>query len=250
MNLLTAAVILAIVHLVSGAAFIRLPARERTLRFLVSFSAGTLLAMSLVHLLPESALYTGGRSGLAVLAGFFALWALEHLVGRHEHVDDVHKHAEHEPATGLSVLASLVLILHGFIDGLALAAFEHHEGWALTALLGLAAHAPAMMLALITLLRLAGMATGPMLGVIAVTSFTIPAGAWAASGGPLSHLAGNIAWFEAAVGGALIYLSTHHLLPAVEHNKRDRLALYAAALAGAVLAVLLAGLHGGEGHHH
>ncbi len=253
MNLWTASIILALAHLAAGLLFLRIRTTGRHLRYFVAFSAGTLLAISLGHLLPESVAALGEGSGLPVLAGFFALWAVEHLVGSHDHTDEVHDHAHdhshgHEHGaegglTGLSVLASLVLLLHGLVDGMALAAVGSDAGWDSAILIGLAAHAPALMLALVTVLRLSGLEDIRAVGIVVAASAIIPAGAFLATTGMAVPEYLWIPRSEAFIAGALIYLATHHLLPAVEHRRADRMAIYGIALAGAAATLLLADLH-------
>lgn len=253
MPITTAALILAALHIGCGVVFMKTGgATERTMRFLVAFSAGTLLAVSIAHLLPEATEALAERSGYAILAGFFALWAVEHLVGSHEHSDEIHVHDghthEHSHVTGLSVLTSLVLVAHGLVDGLALASVAKDNAWDDAMLIGLAAHAPALMLALVTLLRLSRLGTKGTLAVITAAGAVIPAGVFAGLSLPGHLVAGGVPQFQGGIAGALIYLSTHHLLPAVEHGKKDRLGIYGLALLGAALTLALVGYHAHSGH--
>ncbi len=261
MTLSSTALILAAVHFAFGIVFLKARISDRLMRFVVSFSAGTLLAVSLAHILPEAVELLGERTGLPVLAGFFALWAVEHLVGSHEHTDNVqgnlhahdhdHGHGHHHAhsddqgpgPSGLSILASLVLILHGLIDGMALASVGQDAGWNDAMLIGLSAHAPALMLALVTLLRLSGLDSVRSMIVIIIAGAVIPVGAFLGVAAPNHALVTGVPQFQAFIAGSLVYLSTHHLLPAVEHQKRDRLGLYSVALVGAIITMVLVGLH-------
>lgn len=91
---------------------------EKTTAYLVSFAAGTMLAVSFFDLLPE-ALEASGGSGdifIFVLLGIVAFFLLERFVLWFHHHDSTH---------GVKPASYLILIgdgVHNFIDGVAIAA--------------------------------------------------------------------------------------------------------------------------------
>jgi ZIP family zinc transporter len=99
---------------------------EQHSRVFLSFSAGTLVALALLELIPEG---IEGRTDdihlllLVVLASFLATLLLDklHVLHPHEHGMDAscpHEEHEHPP---LAMHGALGLIIHSAVDGLALA---------------------------------------------------------------------------------------------------------------------------------
>jgi zinc transporter, ZIP family len=99
---------------------------EQHSRVFLSFSAGTLVALALLELIPEGVAGRGGdthRLLLIVLGSFLATLLLDklHVLHPHEHgMDASCPHEEHEHAP-LAMHGALGLILHSAVDGLALA---------------------------------------------------------------------------------------------------------------------------------
>ena len=119
---------------------------DRHARVFLSFSAGTLVALALLELIPEGTENIGGGthvSLLVVLGAFLATLLLDklHVLHPHAHVMDadcppeVHEHAP------LAMHGALGLLLHSAVDGLALAAAVRQSPSTLLAVgLALSAH--------------------------------------------------------------------------------------------------------------
>lgn len=95
---------------------------DKILIYLVSFSAGTLMAGAFLHLIPESITELGGRGNdlsrifLFVLLGFSVFFVLEHFIKWHHH------HArEHPEIMPFSYLILVGDAIHNLIDGLIIA---------------------------------------------------------------------------------------------------------------------------------
>lgn len=90
---------------------------KKSIFYLVAFSAGTLLAGALLHLLPESLEYVSINTAAAfILVGFAVFYLIERLLHWHHCHDG---HCTHHP------MSYLVLIgdgIHNIIDGLVIAA--------------------------------------------------------------------------------------------------------------------------------
>jgi zinc and cadmium transporter len=99
--------------------FIREAVLKRLLLPLVAFSAGSLMAGALLHLIPEAVAARGAGvvTFLSVLAGFSLFFLLEQFLAWHHHHSG--EQAVRTPVTYLILLADG---LHNFIGGLAIAA--------------------------------------------------------------------------------------------------------------------------------
>jgi zinc and cadmium transporter len=95
---------------------------NKALRFLVAFSAGSLLATSFLELIPESYEHIG--SLIFVVVGIIIFFIIEATIHWHHHVND---HGHHEtgemkklhPVVHLTILGDSI---HNFLDGVIIAA--------------------------------------------------------------------------------------------------------------------------------
>jgi len=102
--------------------------------YLVSFSAGVLIAFGLIILIPES-LELNKNSLLYVLLGFLIFYLLEHFIIHHPY----HEPSEREHSVGK--LAIIGLGFHSLIDGIVIAAgFEVSNELGLITTLAVVAH--------------------------------------------------------------------------------------------------------------
>ena len=113
--------------------------RERLVSWLVSYAVGTLLGLSLLHLVPEALETLPPQRALgALLLGILTFFMLEKLVLWR------HCHDTHECAVHGSSAASLVIIgdtFHTFVDGAIIAAATLTSPWlGVTTALAAAAH--------------------------------------------------------------------------------------------------------------
>lgn len=83
----------------------------------LSFSAGFLISVSLVDLFPEALAKAGPSAGAITLAAYVLVHLTQHTLGRHFHFgEETHKVSE---IVGVSAL--LGLLMHTFVDGVAVA---------------------------------------------------------------------------------------------------------------------------------
>lgn len=98
------------------------------LHLVVGFSAGAVIGLGFFHLLPEALEMNGNGQLVAMLValGFFAYLLADRLF-------DFHAHGEEGSSSGHSALGAGSLVLHSFLDGLAIG-----FGFQISALAGLA----------------------------------------------------------------------------------------------------------------
>lgn len=113
-------------------------ARERLVAWLVSYAVGTLLGLSLLHLVPEALESLAPQQALgALLLGILTFFMLEKLVlWRHCH--DTHECRVHSSAAKLVIIGDA---FHTFVDGAIIAAATLTSPWlGVTTAMAAAAH--------------------------------------------------------------------------------------------------------------
>ena len=89
----------------------------RALDAILSFAAGFLLSVSIIDLVPES-IRTAGPAAPAVMLGAYVLVHItQHVIGRHFHFGE----ETHSVSELVSVSALIGLLMHTFVDGVAVA---------------------------------------------------------------------------------------------------------------------------------
>lgn len=238
----------------------------------MSFVAGLMLGVGLLHMLPHSTAYTRSldETVLFTLIGLLAMFFLIRAFDFHHHGEAEHEHEHHGEACRASHPLSWVgvavgLSVHTAIDGIALAAavmtesHEHAGGEPLGfALLGVGTflvillHKPLDALSIVSLMSAGGWSRRSMKLVNVGFSLMCPLGAllffFGFSGHP--EIVGAALAFAA---GTFICIALADLLPELQFHTHDRVKLSVALLLGIALAYgigLLEGEHHGgvEGH--
>ncbi len=93
----------------------------RALELLLAFSAGFLVVISIVGLLPEAIAHGGAGAAVIILAGFLLVHLTQHALVGHFHFGEETHHVS--PAVSVSALVGL--LLHTFVDGVAIASAFH-----------------------------------------------------------------------------------------------------------------------------
>lgn len=118
MQSLLYAVLAAAGNLVGAAAVTARPKwPPRTLEFFLAFSAGFLVVVSVAGLLPEAFAHGGPGAAVPVLVGFLAVHLTQHALVGHFHFGEETHHVS--PTVSIAALAGL--LLHTFVDGVAIA---------------------------------------------------------------------------------------------------------------------------------
>ena len=243
------------------------------LQMAVSFVAGLMLGISLLHFLPdaEEQLHSLDRTVDWLLGGYLAMFFVQRFFHFHHHDlpegdpedccghdhSHAHSHAEHaehahtladKSARQLSwVGTALGLTLHSLLDGLALAAAvaAGAQGHVKIAGLGVALvvilHKPFDAMAVSTLMAAGGssrLSRHILNGLFALAS---PLGAALFYVGA-SHFAAGTPVLGYALGfcaGTFLCIASSDLLPELQFHSHDRFKLSAALLAGLAVAVII-----------
>jgi len=132
---LTLGVIAAGSNLIGGAfALLRPGSRRKPVHYGLAFSGGFLLAVALLHILPEAVSLTP-RAPIFIVTGYFLVYLAEHAFAGHAHGSGSEPHGPHpligphecdgdgHPVrAGAAWSAAIGLLLHSFFDGAAIAA--------------------------------------------------------------------------------------------------------------------------------
>jgi zinc and cadmium transporter len=202
---------------------------------LVAFSAGSLLAGALLHLLPEAVASRGATVGtfLPVVAGFALFFLMEQFLSwHHAHVADPELR---QPVTYLILVADG---LHNFIGGLAIgASFVIDTRVGIVTWLAAAAHELPQELGDFGILVRGGWPRTQALVANFISAAAI------VPGGLLAYaLAGefDITLLLSFAAGNFIYIAASDLIPEVKHDRllRNNLIHFAAFLAGTCLILI------------
>ena len=87
------------------------------LEAMIAFSAGFLISVAMTSILPEAIARDGERAALIALAGYLLVHLTQHTFSMHFHFGE----ETHPVTTGVGVSALVGLLLHTFVDGVAIA---------------------------------------------------------------------------------------------------------------------------------
>jgi ZIP family zinc transporter len=236
--------LLAFVMTLAGGAFAY--RYRRYLQAIMAFSAGLLIGVVFLHLIPEIMELTAEASlmprmlMLTLLAGFLAIFLLEKLTIIHsEKSHDVPGHHHHVGLAG-----AVGLSFHSFLDGLAIGVgFKAGTEVGLVVLLAVIAHDFADGLNTVTFMLARRNSRWRTLSLLVVNAIAPVAGALLAN--VLEIDPRLLAFLLAFMAGFLLYLGASDLLPHV--HEQPRFALIFSTIAGLASAALgvyaLARLH-------
>ncbi len=215
---------------------------ERHARLFLSFSAGTLVGLALLELVPVGIEGMGGSTHdklLVVLAGFLATLLLDklHVLHPHPHRMDAEcPPAEHEHAP-LAMHGAIGLLVHSAVDGLALAAaLRDSPATAAAVGLALSAHKFADGITTVSLVLAHHHRRGQAVRVLIGNAGLLVAGFAAGTVIPIGE--GELGAMLLAMAGFFLYLGASDLIPAVTVpvcRKRD---VFATACGMAAIALV------------
>jgi zinc and cadmium transporter len=253
---------------------------HRRTELIVSFVAGTMLGVAMLHMLPHALAASPPGPGAALsvfrwtIAGFLVMFLIERFFCFHHHEADEdpeahehhhhheghscgheHSHSEHQPEMTWSG-AAMGLTLHTLLSGVALAASVRHtpdEVWlpGLGAFIAIVLHKPLDAMTIAVLMGKGKWGPGAQALVNGLFALAVPAGVAlyvlglspVGEAGPSAGVAAGVA-FSA---GVFLCVAMSDLLPELQFHHHDRIALSAAVLAGLGVAELAQRL---ETHSH
>ena len=210
----------------------------RSLETMLAFSAGFMISVALADVVPESIARGGRPAALVVLAGFLLVHLTQHTLARHFHFGE----ETHEVTPIVSASALVGLLLHTFVDGVAIASgFAADASLGVLLFLAILLHKLPEGLAISSLFIAAGGGRARALGAAALLGVATIVGAIVADA---TRLDGTIGL--ALSGGVTLYVAAANLVPEIQRKHGWRMpvafftgnALYFAARA------LLGELHG------
>jgi len=138
---------------------------------LIALSAGFMISVALLDLIPESIAQHGPRAGLVILIGYALVHLTQHTLAPHFHFGE----EVHQISRAVSVAALIGLLLHTFVDGVAIASgFEVRESLGLLVFVAILLHKLPEGLAISSMFLAAGasrrraLAAGAALGLATV----------------------------------------------------------------------------------
>jgi ZIP family zinc transporter/zinc and cadmium transporter len=93
----------------------------RALDAMIAFAAGFMICVCLTDIFPEAIARSGARGAMAALAGYLAVHLTQHMLAPHFHFGE----ETHEVNEVVSMSALAGLLLHTFVDGVAIASAFH-----------------------------------------------------------------------------------------------------------------------------
>lgn len=177
----------------------------RTLELLLALAAGFLVVVSLVGLLPEAIERGGREAALIVLVGFLLVHLTQHALVGHFHFGE----ETHQVTRAVSLSALVGLLLHTFVDGVAIAsAFGVSEELGVLVFGAVFLHKVPEGLAIASLWIASGRSRASALGAAGALSVATLLGfAFTTIVDPLAH------WGLAISAGVTLYVGASNLIP-------------------------------------
>lgn len=229
--------------IIGGGLVLAIPQINKYLKLLLAFSGAYLLAICVMHLLPEVYHSHYEYTGLFILGGFLLQLFLEYFSGGIEHG---HVHVHQEKANRFPVAIMISLCIHSFFEGMPLEAEIHnhvshsHDHSNGSLLYGILLHKLPVAIALMSLLLQSGLSKARAFLWLAVFAIMAPLGT------VLGHTFGHelVAAIEpffvivlAVVVGMLMHIATTILFESSDGHKMN-LMKFASIILGGALAFL------------
>ncbi len=196
---------------------------QTILNLLIGLGAGSMLSVSLVHILTEAI----EQTDLAIysfIAGFLIIYIIEEFLTphHHDHSHEDHSHEDpHEHYDHVAVISWIAIFCHTLFDGLGIRAgmwLSEVAGYAI--LLGVAIHQVPVSLSLAAIFRETKFKRSTQILFLAVFALAAPLGYIISDfllGGMNEMIVGLAAAFA---GGSLLYVATVDLIPIIHSQWR------------------------------
>jgi zinc transporter ZupT len=198
----------------------------------MSFAAGVLITVSLIHILPE-AYAMNNQAPMFVLIGFMGLYISNRILDRYR----FHGHEESQITIGL--IPMIGIGIHSFIDGVIYSVtFNVSVFTGILAAIGMVLHEFPEGIVTFLLLRRGGFSRKKaIIWALIAAAFSTPLGTLISYPFIETIDRGTLGLMLAFSAGALLYVGATHLLPAVEQEGR-RCTVFS-LLAGILVAVII-----------
>lgn len=206
---------------------------KKNAHYLISFAAGSMLAVSFAHLIPEATeLYKS--ASLWVLGGILLFYIIQHIINIHP------CHDEHCTAHGLRVISIIGLTFHSVLDGVAIAVgFEVNLGIGIFTTLAVILHEFPEGITVTSILLYANIKRQKVIIYSILVAIATPIGA-IVSYFVIKHISGELLGILLALAaGSFIYIAVADLIPET-HKSRDIKNLF--VFLGGIFALLLIGM--------
>lgn len=177
----------------------------RALNMLIALAAGFMISVSLTDIFPEALARTGHRGAVAALLGFLLVHLTQHTLAPHFHFgEETHKVSEM-----VGVTALIGLLLHTFVDGVAIASgFEVSTALGTLVFMAIVLHKLPEGLAISSLFLAAG--AGRARALVAATAL----GVATVAGVLLTDTLGPLSEYGLAISaGVTLYVGASNLIP-------------------------------------
>lgn len=225
---------------------------SRLLSLFIALGAGSMLAVSLVHILPE-ALEQTENAIYAFIAGFLLIYLVEEFIAPHSHDHAHHDHHHEDPHEHFDhvVLVSFIAIfLHTLFDGLGIRAgmgLSETIGYAV--LFGVAIHQIPVSLSLAAIFRESNFRRSTQILFMVAFSFAAAIG-YIISDFFLANVGREMAGLAAAfAGGSLLYVSAVDLLPFIHDQGKRKFPAVVMFIIGCIVMTGVKVFEGEHGHH-
>lgn len=207
------------------------------LNLLIALGAGSMLAVSLVHILTES-LESSPLAVYAFMAGFLVVYLVEELLTKNEHD---HKHGDHthedphEHYNHVALVTGIAIFMHTLFDGFGIrAGFGISATLGYSILFGVAIHQIPVSLSLAAIFQESAFRRKTQIGALVVFAMAAPLGFYLSDILLSRTSAVFTALATAFAGGSLLYVSASDLLPVVHSQSRYKYLTIACFIVGAV----------------
>ena len=172
---------------------------------MIALSAGFMVSVALLDLIPESIQQHGVSAGVLILGGFLLVHLTQHTLTPHFHFGE----EMHEVTTGVSTSALIGLLLHTFVDGVAIASgFEVGTSLGILVFVAILLHKLPEGLAISSLFLASGSTRKRALGAGASLGLAT------IMGGLLTENVAGLATYGLAVAaGVTLYVGASNLVP-------------------------------------
>lgn len=182
------------------------------LETLIALSAGFMVSVAVLDLIPESIVTHGPGSALIILVGYLLVHLTQHTFARHFHFGE----ETHHVTGAVSASALVGLLLHTFVDGVAIASgFETRASLGILVFLAILLHKLPEGLAIGSLFLAAGASRAGALGAGAALGVATVLGAL------LTQYIGVLSQYGLPLAaGVTLYVGASNLVPEFQTKRR------------------------------